>query len=226
MTRRLVTRDSALKHQSYLDLYEQLFAPLADRPVVLLELGVADGGSLLLWRDFFPRGTIVGVDARLPELDEAGGRVQLYAGLQQDTALLDRVAQAHAPLGFDIVIDDCAHVAELARASFWHLFDNHLKPGGLYVVEDWGTGYWDAWPDGERYRGPGHDAGMVGLVKELVDECGVQDIAYPNVDTLSGADSPPRVPTKIERLIVTAGQVVVVKADAPGRGPGAYAARC
>ncbi|HYY94551.1 MAG TPA: hypothetical protein VE713_08540 [Pyrinomonadaceae bacterium] len=51
-----------------------------------------------------------------------------------------------------MIIDDCSHVGTLARASFWHLFERHLKPGGLYVIEDWGTGYWDFWPDGTRYR--------------------------------------------------------------------------
>ena len=39
----------------------------------------------------------------------------------------------------------------LTKMAFWHLFDNHLKPNGLYVIEDWGTSYWDDWPDGKNF---------------------------------------------------------------------------
>ena len=28
-----------------------------------------------------------------------------------------------------------------------HLFQNRLNPGGIYPIEDRGTGYWDKWPD-------------------------------------------------------------------------------
>jgi hypothetical protein len=69
-----------------------------------------------------------------------------------------------------------------------------LKPGGLYIVEDWMTGYWGDWPDGSRFqeyetviepgeienRLPSHDAGMVGFIKRLVDE--VPMIPIPNRD--------------------------------------------
>lgn len=162
------------------------------------------------------------------ELDDPTGRIRTYQGMQQDTELLDRIARESAPGGFDIIIDDCAHIGVLARASFWHLFERHLKPGGVYVVEDWGTGYWDNWLDGVAYRrgrkelNPvlyrltrilarlqqhrltarvplarpilskakkivvgaqyhSHDYGMVGFVKELIDELGMADITDPRM---------------------------------------------
>ena len=88
------------------------------------------------------------------------------------TEVSDRVA----PEGFDVVIDDASHISEMARTSFWHLFEHHLKPGGLYCIEDWGTGYWCDWPDGRSYDPP-HNYGMVGFVKELVDEVGATDLS-------------------------------------------------
>jgi len=214
-------------HTHYLRNYEERFRPLAGRDVRLLELGVLQGGSLLLWRDYFERGVIAGLDLNPVHVEDPTGRIRVYTGGQQDTALLDRIARECAPEGFDVVIDDCSHVGELARVSFWHLFEHHLKPGGLYVIEDWGTGYWDFWPDGVRYRPPregsrhsplryrlnraatrlhqspfgrlpvagwlasaakrtlqrglyrSHDYGMVGFVKELVDELGMADITHP-----------------------------------------------
>ena len=50
------------------------------------------------------------------------------------------VARKTAPEGFDIIIDDASHFGDLTKIAFWHLLYNHLKPSGLYVIEDWGTG--------------------------------------------------------------------------------------
>lgn len=139
------------EHSHYLRNYEAYFQPLLQQEVRLLELGIYRGGSMLLWRDFFPRGIIVGLDLNSVDVPDESGRIRLYQGQQQDTGLLDRIAKENAPSGFDIIIDDCSHIGELTRISFWHLFDNHLKPGGIYVIEDWSTGYWDSFFDGVAF---------------------------------------------------------------------------
>ena len=81
---------------------------------------------------------------------ETGERIQVFQGDQADKAFLSKVANRTAPDGFDIIIDDASHIGELTKATFWHLFDRHLKPGGLYAIEDWGTGYLDDFPDGRN----------------------------------------------------------------------------
>ena len=131
--------------------YEEFFAPLVGREITLFELGVFEGASLRLWRDYFEMATIVGLDRIPVHIDDPTGRIHVYQGDQQDIDLLDRIAGIHAPEGFDVIIDDCSHIGRLARVSFWHLFQNHLKPGGMYAIEDWGVGYVAWWPDGRRY---------------------------------------------------------------------------
>ncbi|MBI5148835.1 hypothetical protein HZA33_04090 [Candidatus Pacearchaeota archaeon] len=161
---------SVFKHEEVLRVYERLFTPLAEKPIKLLELGVLSGRSLLLWRDFFIKGTIVGLDREKVQIKDSTGRIRVYQGLQQDTRLLDKIAKEVAPEGFDIIIDDASHIAELTRISFWHLFNNHLKNGGVFIIEDWCTGYMSKWPDGKKYNGINHLAGMVGFIKELIDK--------------------------------------------------------
>lgn len=121
--------------------YEWFFSPLVGKGIRLLELGVQGGVSLLFWRDYLENATVVGLDCSPVHIDDPTGMIHVYQGYQQDTELLDRIVKEQAPDGFDIVIDDCSHIGKLARTSFWHLFYNHLKPGGLYAIEDWGTGY-------------------------------------------------------------------------------------
>jgi SAM-dependent methyltransferase len=196
------------KGPAYLRNYDRFFGPLTDRPIRLLELGVRTGGSLLMWRDYFQHGLIVGLDSEPVDLQEATGRIRIYQGRQEDPAVLDRIGSEAGP--FDIIVDDASHIAELTRVSFWHLFDRYLKPGGTYVLEDWGAGYWDSWPDGRRYvhgtKG-GHLHGMVGLVKELVDECGMGDITMP------GRGIAPSRASGFEGLHIFRGQLFVVKAQ-------------
>ena len=141
----------------YLKIYEQYFESMQDQDVKLLELGVASGQSILMWQHYFPNGTVVGVDL-IPQYQPEDGdaRIRILQGAQNDTAFLTRVAHENAPEGFDIILDDCSHIGELAKISFWHLFTNHLKPGGIYAIEDWGTGYMGGYrnpyyPDGEFF---------------------------------------------------------------------------
>ena len=147
-----MTGDQPWKGQEYERNYRNEFAHLIDRQVDLLELGIHEGGSLRWWRDFFPKGCIVGLDINSSDAD--ADRIRTYQGGQQDTALLDRIASENAPDGFDIIIDDASHVADYTEQAFWHLFRNHLKPGGIYVIEDWATGYNPKWTDGRAYNPP------------------------------------------------------------------------
>lgn len=169
-----------------LDIFEEVFAPFVEEPIVMLELGVYEGGSLLMWRDYFRNGTIVGLDVKPVNIDDATGRIRLYEGYQEDLDLLDRIAREIAPEGLDIIIDDASHRGDITRITFNHAFDELLRPGGVYVIEDWQSGYLPDWPDGKAYepqadileptktgiskrRLPSHDFGMVGFVKQLLD---------------------------------------------------------
>lgn len=193
--------DSDKTSSGYLARYDVFFESWIDKPVKLLELGVHRGGSLLLWHDYFSSGTVTGVDIKLPKTFESRERIHLYEGSQTDTKFLSHVAHQVAPDGFDIIIDDASHLGEFTKVSFWHLFDNHLKPGGLYIIEDWGTGYWSDWPDGTAVSKASrpifrvgsilsnilnkvlpkpsmssHSSGMVGFIKQLIDEQAATDV--------------------------------------------------
>ena len=217
----------------YLERYDPIFQSWVEKKLVLLELGVKKGGSLLLWRDYFPFGTIAGIDIKLPKDFQPTKRIYVFEGSQNDPQFLSKVANEIAPNGFDIIIDDASHLGELTKAAFWHLFDNHLRPNGLYVIEDWGTGYWDDWLDGKsldlgsyftgirynplflkivrklRLKIPMkcHSYGMVGLIKQLVDEQGAHDVTRKNLKGKSIRAS------KFDHIIIFPGLVFIKKAS-------------
>jgi SAM-dependent methyltransferase len=189
--------DFTRKAPSYLLEYERLLEGSRDKQVRVLELGVSSGASLLLWRDYLPNGIIVGVDVdAMPAKIANQERVHFIRASQDDSAALDKAAEiAGGP--FDLIVDDASHLGYLTKRSFMYLFPNLLKPGGTYVIEDFGTGFLPEYPDGSSFVEPvtddmtsqtkvfaSHQFGMVGVVKQLIDHM-MQELMTGNRSYLS-----------------------------------------
>jgi hypothetical protein len=132
----------------YTPHYERHFAPFRDREMLVVELGIGGyarerqgGASLRMWKWFFPRAQVVGIDIQDKSfVDEE--RITSFQGSQTDRGLLRRVVKRFgAPT---IVIDDGSHRSPHVRKSFRLLFPM-LADGGLYVIEDIQTSYWPQW---------------------------------------------------------------------------------
>jgi len=219
--------EPGVKPAPYLPIYEGLLAPLRWRRCAILELGVWAGDSLAMWRDGFPRATIVGLDVQPPDVD-LGDRVHIVTGDQTDAAIMREIRERHAPGGFDVIVDDASHMGVSSARSLQVLFEEHLRPGGLYVLEDWVTGYQATWHDGGPVQEtvsaatldrstvemrwdvsvpialPSHDIGMVGVVKRLVDHVARGTLAY--------VDAPVDAPLSIASMQVFDGIVALRKA--------------
>ncbi len=177
------SNDGTRKALSYFAEYERIIGDRRNEPLRILELGVFSGASMLIWRDYTPNATIIGLDsAKVPPAAIAGERrIHFISGLQDDPAALDAALRAAGgPL--DLVVDDCSHIARITKRSFNHLFP-HVRPGGHYVIEDIGTSFLTGvFDDGQDFREPpmvdanpaitdfpSHTNGLVGVVKQLID---------------------------------------------------------
>jgi hypothetical protein len=163
--------DKVSRHR-YLPIYRQHLRHLRRRPIRLLEIGIGGyksptwgGASLRMWRDYFPRGEIHGVDIHEKWIDEP--RIRVHRGDQSDERFMADLGRQHGP--FDVIVDDGSHMSAHIRASFAALFDDYLRPGGLYVIEDLVYAY------DPKYGGgpPGHPGTSVELVKSLIDDVNV-----------------------------------------------------
>jgi cephalosporin hydroxylase len=126
-----------LTAKGYTTHYERLFAARRNDPVRLLEIGVASGGSLAMWADYFPRGEIVGLDLDpicRRRVAARGIRASVVIGNQGDPAVLATAVEilGGAP---DIVIDDGSHRLDDQRESFAYLFPR-MPSGAVYAIED------------------------------------------------------------------------------------------
>ncbi|MGA8246605.1 MAG: CmcI family methyltransferase [Nocardioides sp.] len=153
----------------YTPHYERHFSHLRDDEMVVIELGIGGyareregGASLKMWKWFFPRAQVVGVDIQDKSFVNQH-RIQAFQGSQTDRRLLRRIVSRYgAPT---IVIDDGSHRPPHVIKSFQILFPM-LADGGFYVIEDTQTSYWPEWKGSLDLDDPGTS---MALVKRLVD---------------------------------------------------------
>lgn len=126
--------------------YQYHFAPLRQKKLNVLEIGVggydqpqAGGESLRMWKAYFPKSLIFGIDIHDKSCHN-DDRIKTFKGSQTDEMFLLEVAKQIGSI--DIIIDDGSHLNNDVIATFKILFPL-LSPKGLYVVEDLQTSYWD-----------------------------------------------------------------------------------
>ena len=117
------------------------------RPARIIELGIAHGGSVALTTLVTSPAKLVAFELaseRVAALDELiarrslSERVRPYYGVDQsDRARVAALAdEEFGGEPIDFVVDDASHLLDPTRASFEVLFPR-LRPGGLFVIEDW-----------------------------------------------------------------------------------------
>jgi hypothetical protein len=117
----------------YTEVYEKFFSPLTNETRKVCEIGIETGASLRMWRDYFPRAVIYGIDiVDSSRLDSE--RIRTFVADQADRAQLARFI-TFAGSDFDLVVDDGGHSMRQQQVSFGYLF-SRVKPGGYYVIED------------------------------------------------------------------------------------------
>lgn len=150
------------KWDHYFDIYERYFHQYKGREINLLEIGIAHGGSIQLWKKYFgPKLKLYAIDIN-PECKKfEEENVTIFIGSQSDPQFLQDVLRQIPPL--DIIIDDGGHTMIQQITSFETLY-MHVLDGGLYLVEDTHTSYWFDFHGGLR-----HPKSFIEYSKNLVD---------------------------------------------------------
>lgn len=115
----------------YLEIYDELFAPLRHKPIDLLEIGISAGGSLQMWLEYFTQAQIFSADINIHSIP-AHPRLHIQQCNQSNTAGMRAL---FGDIKFDIIIDDGDHADLAQRSAFSALWDR-MQPGGIYIVED------------------------------------------------------------------------------------------
>lgn len=183
------------KLKALVDQYEAFWSLHASLALDnLFELGIWDGGSVAFWSEVLRPRKHVAVDLADREDSPYFARYEETSGRQDAIATYWRTDQADKPRlqeivsmefeePLDLVIDDCSHLYAPTRASFEALFPL-LRPGGLYVIEDWAWSHW------EEFQAPTHpwadEAPLTRLVFELIEATGTSDSLIASLEVYEG----------------------------------------
>ena len=127
------------KHSSYFHVYAELLEQYRGKPITFIEVGILDGGSLFMWREFLgAHARIVGIDLNPQAKRWEKDGFEIYIGSQSDSIfwkeLFEKVGDA------DVVLDDGGHTYEHQIVTA-HECIPHIRNGGLLIVEDTHTSY-------------------------------------------------------------------------------------
>ncbi|WP_457767528.1 class I SAM-dependent methyltransferase [Cyanobium sp. ULC082] len=151
------------KWHHYIPLYDRYFSPYRNKQIRFLEIGVSNGGSLQMWRNYFGADAIIfgiDIDPKCEKLNGLSGQVRI--GSQTDPSFLASIVSEMG--GLDIVLDDGSHHMEHITTSLKYLFPR-LEYGGIYMIEDLHSAYWNRYGGGFRSR-----KNFFGFAMDLIDD--------------------------------------------------------
>lgn len=131
--------DKATYHL-FTDFYEQEFNKRNFVPKRILEIGIKDGASLRMWKEFFPEADVVGVDITLPKKQTPNG-VSWIQGNAYSKDVLDYLEDDCRRNGkFDLVIDDGSHIWS-HQIFFLENYQKFVSQNGAMILEDLHTSF-------------------------------------------------------------------------------------
>lgn len=157
-----LSSSGARKPKEFIDVYSEI---LYGRNIgAMLEIGVYQGNSIRFFRNLLgDTAKIFAVDIKKECADLVDkGADAIFIGSQVDEKFMLDICQNHGP--FDLIIDDGSHQSAHMLKTLDVMFP-HLKPGGLYVIEDMHTTYWDHY--GGKLKGNGT---FMEVTKERLDK--------------------------------------------------------
>jgi len=144
--------DKTVRAHHYTGAYNGLMEVFRQEELEVVEIGVYGGASLRMWRDYFPKAQVWGVDngrdARIEEIKAATGQKAGGVPLPEEERIrlvfgdgTSEETLAQLPEEIDMVVDDGSHVPNDYIRTLELLFPRTKR---LYVIEDVAPNHWEA----------------------------------------------------------------------------------
>ena len=137
--------EPSFKHTTYFSAYDTLLERYRDKPITFVEIGVLNGGSLFMWRNFFgDAARIIGIDLnpQAKKWEEHG--FEIFIGSQEDPTFWAEFCESVEEI--DVVLDDGGHTY-LQQIITTETLLGRIKDQGMLIVEDTHTSYMSGFGD-------------------------------------------------------------------------------
>jgi hypothetical protein len=150
----------SIKHSTYFTVYDELFRKYRNKKIIFIEIGVFQGGSLFMWREYFgPQARIIGVDINPGAKKWEKDGFEIFVGNQSDPNFWQKIFDKVGKV--DIILDDGGHTYEQQIITADSVLQN-IKDNGMLVVEDTHTSYM-------RDYGGSSKVSFVSYAKNIID---------------------------------------------------------
>lgn len=136
--------DKDITHNYCTHFYNKAFEKYKNEKINLLEIGVLNGASLIMWHEYFKNAEkIVGVDRNGPPDPNLNSLFSQYLKTCSNTNAINIITgDAYNESlvyslenDFDIIIDDGDHSLN-NQIKFINFYSKKLKKGGMLIIED------------------------------------------------------------------------------------------
>lgn len=192
-----------ISHHGYHRFYPWFLAHLKGEEISLLEIGIDRTESLKLWKGYFGKVNLHGLD--IVEKDFIDEEVTLHQVDQSSDVELDEFVK-NIGITFDVILDDGSHVPDhqmLTINKLWNL----VKPGGVYIIEDIETSYWKR----SRIYGYRFNAGKNGIMRNFCDLVDVINSEFSKKNTQNSLIK--QFAREVEMVTFAQNCIILVKKD-------------
>ena len=149
------------KHEKYFDVYEENFSKYKGKKITFVEVGIFNGGSLKIWKEYFgPDAKVIGIDIN-PEckkFEEDG--IEVHIGNQSDPKFWDNFFSSVGNV--DIILDDGGHT-NLDQIITTTKCINNINDNGILMVEDTHTSYIELYNSSKKFS-------FINFAKKIIDD--------------------------------------------------------
>ena len=149
------------KHIKYFDAYERLLEKFRGKDVTFVEIGVLNGGSLDIWKEYFSKKSrIIGIDLNPQCKKFQKDNIEIYIGSQSDQDFWKSFFNKVGPV--DIVIDDGGHTNIQQIMTAINCIPN-INNNGMLIVEDTHASYM------KKFNNPSNHS-FINFAKKEIDD--------------------------------------------------------
>jgi cyclopropane fatty-acyl-phospholipid synthase-like methyltransferase len=153
-----ITGTDKVSHHGYQFFYPPFLDKIRDDEFNMLEIGYGTGQSMKMWCEYFPNANFFCADINTEAF--YNDRCRVIKADQSNNNDLKKITKQIG--NARLIVDDGSHNPKHQFDTFMYLFENLLEDGGIYIIEDIETNYWN--PNCSVY---GYQIGNFNLMKSI-----------------------------------------------------------
>jgi 23S rRNA U2552 (ribose-2'-O)-methylase RlmE/FtsJ len=155
------SKNYSSKWKKYFDVYDENLNIYKGKNITFVEIGIFNGGSLKVWKEFFgPGSRIIGIDINkeCKKFEEEG--IEVHIGNQSDPKFWNTFFEKVGNV--DVILDDGGHT-NLDQIMTTVKCVNKINDGGMLIVEDTHTSYM-------RLYNSKNSFSFINFAKKIIDD--------------------------------------------------------